>query len=234
MELEQRVCSKTPEPVEASHPALNCSPGLPGVVIGVTCTEPASKPGDIVQLKNSDTAFLVYLGKDSDGNVVLDDLYNKYSCSPQSFNLLFTGNAIFLNHTSTKVTRIDGSTVDDTPIHDPNTTIGPMHSGKSNYEEMISYLDSEENTNLPNLEMSSTPCIDKAVTSIKAKLPKNPNRDTIGRAIFAYVRSHVVYPGKKCISIQGMVIGTLKGGVGNCCDRARVNVELCRKLGVPA
>src|SRR5208337_2866355 len=39
--------SSTPLLVEANQPALNCKPGLPGVVMGVTPTAPAAiaKPG---------------------------------------------------------------------------------------------------------------------------------------------------------------------------------------------
>lgn len=78
------------------------------------------KPKDIVQLKNTDSAFLVYLGKNSNGNIILEDLYYQFECSPQAFDLLFTGNAILINHPATKITAINANSINDDPIHDEN------------------------------------------------------------------------------------------------------------------
>lgn len=199
------------------------------------------QPGDIVQLKNSDSAFLVYLGRDSDNRIILEDLYTRYYCSEQSFNLLFTGNAIFLNHRSSSVTGIDGSTINDNPIHDSSIHVGPMVSGESNNQKMINSFNSEESiTNSSNSQVtdlkqgSKTPYLDGAVNSIKATLPKKPTRENIGRAIFAYVRAHVSYPHPLYYDTKYGAEGTLKKGIGNCCDQARVNVALCKRFGIPA
>ena len=44
---------------------------------GVKKTRNKLKPGDIVQIKNSNTPFLLYLGKDADGNIHLENSYNE-------------------------------------------------------------------------------------------------------------------------------------------------------------
>jgi hypothetical protein len=54
--------------------------------------------GDIIHMKNTDYAFMVYMGRDNNSNILLEDIYNCYECSPETFNLLFTGKAILINH----------------------------------------------------------------------------------------------------------------------------------------
>lgn len=100
--------------------------------VASTITKDKLKVGDIVQLKNSDSAFLVYVGtNNSNGNILLEDINSRYECSPKSFDLLFTGNAILIDHTALDITPINGDNVNDNPIYDSNIHLGPSYIGNS-------------------------------------------------------------------------------------------------------
>lgn len=63
---------------------------------------------------------------DNNGNIVLEDLYNSYEYSPETFNLLFTGKAILINHQpkTRSITFLDNAT----DVTDKNID-GPQHIG---------------------------------------------------------------------------------------------------------
>ena len=76
------------------------------------------KEGDIVKLKNSQSAFLVYDGCNNDRIILKDALY-LYECDEKMFSMLFTGKAIvFHNPTVKNITQ--GNDITDDHIYDPN------------------------------------------------------------------------------------------------------------------
>lgn len=99
--------------------------------IAVNTTKDQLQRGDIVQIKNSDSAFLVYLGKDANGNILLENVHQQLQCNPTNFDLLFTGNAILINHQSSGLSSIKAAEIDDGIVHDETTQTSPMIVGAS-------------------------------------------------------------------------------------------------------
>jgi hypothetical protein len=85
--------------------------------VAVKTTKENLQPGDIVQIKGYDPAFRIYIGYDDEGNVILADMDDRYICTSQAFDSIFTGNAVCVKHQpTTNTTIIDGYTVNDQPL----------------------------------------------------------------------------------------------------------------------
>lgn len=181
---------------------------LPSVAVQTTVDQ--LQKGDILQIKNCDSAFLIYIGKKDNGNLILEDLDNSFECSQQSFNLLFTGNAIFVNHTSAKMAVIDGSNVNDNTIHDSSISIGPMQSGLSTSGNI--------KTDWANAWQRQD-FKDRAKSLVSGK---TNNYDKVN-AIFKYVRDSYNYDYH--YTTKWSVNTVVNSKAGNCCELARM--EYC-------
>jgi hypothetical protein len=171
------------------------------------------RSGDIVQMKNSDSTFLVYKGSNAQGSIVLEDLDAQYECSPQSFDHLFTGNAILINHSADSVTTINGAEINDNPIHDPTIEVGPMRSGLSTSGSV-----KEDWANAWQRQ-------DFKDRSRQLVAGKTTNKDKVN-AIFLYVRDaynyHMHYDTKWSVNT------VVNGKAGNCCELARMIYSLTK------
>lgn len=175
--------------------------------------------GDIVQTKNSDSAFLVYLGKNNNGNIMLEDLYSSFECSQQSFDLLFTGNAVLVNHTSQEITKINGDNINDNPIHDNTTKIGPMKTGFSANENAINSW--TKDTRLKNIAKSIGGTSGSQLSRTKAIWTWMHGSN---RHIFYHTHDNTKHT----------LDQTLNSGYGNCCEQSRIVVGLARAMGLSA
>ena len=85
--------------------------------VAVKTTKENLKAGDIVQIKGYDPAFRIYIGHDEEGNVILADMDDRYICTSEAFDSLFTGNTVCVKHQpTTNTTIINGYTVNDQPL----------------------------------------------------------------------------------------------------------------------
>lgn len=186
--------------------------------IAVQTTMDELKPGDIVQLKNSESAFLVYLGKNSDGNIILEDLYHQYESSPESFNMLFTGNAIFLKHKSANFNQINGDMVDDNPINDPNIHIAPMTTSVSTVQaKKYTWNNAKDD-----------PRIKQIAKDLKTSSSDYQNLKNIYDWMGVHIKYHFHYNTRDTLDY------TLNSGRANCCEQARIMVAISRAMGMTA
>jgi hypothetical protein len=186
--------------------------------VSVQITIDTLKSGDIVQLKNSESAFLVYLGKNSNGNIILEDLYHRYECSPESFNMLFTGNAIFLKHMFINPNLINRDIVDDNPINDPNIHTAPMATS-------FSVFQAKKNT-WNNAEYDLR--IKKIAKDLKTSSSDYQNLKNIYAWMGVHIKYHFHYNTRDSLDY------TLKNGKANCCEQARIMVAIARAMGMTA
>ena len=173
------------------------------------------KLGDIVQLKNSDSCFLVYLGKSSNGNIILEDVWHQFECSPESFDAIFTGNAIFINHTTQNMTTIDGNNINDNPIHDSTVQIGPIQSGLSRSGNLRA--DWKNAYLRPDFR-------NRALKLINGQNTKYNQC----KAIFLHVRDNYDY--NFHFGTQKSVDYVVNNRVGNCVELARVMMSLAESV----
>jgi hypothetical protein len=61
------------------------------VATAVYKTKNKLRPGDIVQMRNYESPFLLYLGRDSNGQIHLENLHGRFKISSQYFEKVFTG-----------------------------------------------------------------------------------------------------------------------------------------------
>ena len=184
--------------------------------------------GDIVQIKNSDYSFLVYCGEDADGNIILEDVYNRFKCSPQSFDLLFTGNAILIDHTVTKMTEINAALVTDATIHDPNIVIGPMVTGFSTYQSgKSSWANAQNNPRIKAIAKSLGGTSGTQSHRIKQVWNWMHGGDGIDR--------HIWYDNKNYHeNTKYSIDKVLDGHYANCCEQSRLVVAIARAMGLTA
>lgn len=179
----------------------------------VNTTKDHLQKGDIVQTKNSASTFLVYLGKDSNGHIILEDVHDQFECSPESFDLLFTGNTILLNHTASGLTVIDATGVNDNPTHDSKIQTAPMRVGMST----LAFTGSTWSTAYNRQDFR-----DRAKQLVNGK---NNNYDKVN-AIFKYVRDSYDY--QFYFGSTHGVDRVVKEKKRNCCELARMEYCLTR------
>lgn len=198
----------------------------------------ALRPGDIVQLKNSDSAFLVYMGESfTDKNkIILEDLYDQFECSVESFDLLFTGNAIIINHSTTRscnihakvpeLTTIDTRKINDNPIYGPNTRAGIILFGASSYRNAVNSWENAQND----------PRIKKIAAQLKTSKSDYQNLKNIYNWMDDNVKYHFHYNTRDTLTYTWAERNGKAGyhKYANCCEQARIMVAIARAMGINA
>ena len=187
--------------------------------VAVTTTKDNLKPGDIIQLENSDSAFLIYCGENSDGKILVEDLYYQFECTPETFDILFTGNAILINHETTLNTKdADANNIKDTPIYNNKKKIKAVKRDKSKVVNVLNTWN--------NLEK------DPRIVNLAAKL-KTSNSDYENlRNIFNWMRDNFDYD-VHFDTIHTFTV-TWDKKKGNCCEKSRIVVALSKAMGMDA
>jgi radical SAM protein with 4Fe4S-binding SPASM domain len=84
------------------------------------------RPGDIVRVKNFDSTFLVYLGRDSNGQMHLENMHQKFKWSPQYFEKFYTGKTIEIRYNSSNENTRESNII----IEDPSLNTDHVDGGK--------------------------------------------------------------------------------------------------------
>jgi Transglutaminase-like superfamily len=197
--------------------------------VAVQTTPDSLKPGDIIQSKNSDFAFLVYMGTNaSSGNIILEDLYHQFECTPEEFEVLFTGNAVLINHRNIQRSVLNTVNVNDSPIHDQNIHAELNLIGLSLTGTIIgTYAQSTFENN---------PIIKEAIKNMGGTTGTEDRR---ARAIFTWMHGgngpntgHIKYHSHR--NTEHTLEHTLNFARGNCCEQARIVVGFARAMGLTA
>lgn len=199
---------------------------------------PASdlKPGDIVHVKNSAYAFMIYKGyntvvKDHESDqIVMESLMDRYICSPDTFNQIFDGYAIKfpMNGKEIQYARThsaDGSKITDDAVYDPSLG-SPSHVGDALYVKYWNahQFDPDSSNNEPVKEFVNEYLLNETI---------KPGSDMDkAQWIFDWVQNHVVYNGSTVGSSKYSFEALTSTSGGNSCDHARFIYAFCKFAGL--
>ncbi|MDD3984933.1 MAG: transglutaminase-like domain-containing protein [Methanobacterium sp.] len=175
------------------------------VVKEVKKTRGKLKPGDMVQVKNSTNPFLLYLGKDKNGYIHLENSYNKFIYTKKIFDTIYTGKIIEITENTPNISSVEAKTVEKSA----NTIISI--SGQSNeYNWKNAYQDPRI------IELTEKVTEGKETSWDKCE------------AIFYYVQTN--YKWHDHDNTLCSLNDVLNNKTGNCCELSRLEVAMVKSL----
>jgi hypothetical protein len=170
------------------------------------------RPGDIVRVKNFDSTFLVYLGRDSNGEIHLENVHNKFKWTPQYFDKFYTGKTIEIkyNHSNEKIKE------SNIIIEDPNLNTKYSEDGT----RPLSDHDWENAENDPRII-----ALAESITEDKD--------DPIGKctAIFQYIQQN--YQWHQHDNTICSISEVLDNKTGNCCELSHLMIAMVKSVDIP-
>ena len=174
---------------------------------GVKKTRNKLEPGDIVQIKNCNTPFLLYLGKDADGNIYLENSYNDLKYAKKFFDSVYTGKAIEITENSSDLSSVQAKTVEKSL--NTNTTI-PKRSNQYDWDN--AYQDPRI------IELAESITEDKETSWDKCE------------AIFSYVQTN--YNWHDHDNTECSLNEVMNNKTGNCCELSRLEIAMVKSLDI--
>ena len=182
------------------------------VATAVYKTKNKLRPGDIIQMRNYEYTFLLYLGRDSYGEIYLENLQSRFKISPQYFEKFFTGKTIEVKYNSSNVDSKESNIL----VEDPDIDTSPVEHGKppqSDYDWNNAHND-------PRII-----ALTQSVTEDK----ETPREKCV--AIFEYVQKE--YNWHDHDDTRCSIGQVLEGKSGNCCELSRLVISMVRSLDIP-
>lgn len=182
------------------------------IASSVKKTKNKLRPGDIVRVKNFDSTFLVYLGRDSYGEIHLENVDKKFKLSPQYFDKLYTGKSLEIMYNSSNENIKESNIF----IEDPGLNTDPVEDG----ERPKSDHDWENADNDPRIiELAESITADQETPKDKCS------------AIFQYIqKNYQWHEHEDTICSIGEVLETR---TGNCCELSRLMISMVKSVDVP-
>jgi len=174
------------------------------VAKGVKKSRGKLKPGDIVEVKNSTNPFLLYLGKDKEGHIHLENSYNKFIYTKKIFDTIYTGKTIEITQ-NTPISSVEAKTV--VKAIDTTSSISGQPNGYS-----------WENA-----------CKDPRIIELTEKVTegKETSWDKC-EAIFYYVQRN--YKWHDHDNTLCSLNEVLNNKIGNCCELSRLEIAMVKSL----
>jgi hypothetical protein len=170
------------------------------------------RPGDIVRVKNFDSTFLVYLGRDSNGEMHLENIHQKFKWSPQYFEKIYTGKTIEIRYNSSNEKTKESNII----IEDPSLNNNLVEDGTRPQSDH-DWNNAENDPRIIALAESIT--MDKDTPQEKCT------------AIFQYIQQNYQWHDHDdTICSIGEVLETK---TGNCCEMSRLMNSMVKSLDIP-
>ena len=177
------------------------------VAKGVKKTRNKLKPGDIVQIKNSNNPFLLYMGKDDNGNIHLENSYNELTYTKKYFDAIYTGKTIEITENSSNIYSVQAKTVEKSLN---TTTTIPEQSNQYNWDN--AYQDPRI------IALAESITEDKETSWDKCE------------AIFYYVQKN--YKWHDHDNTECSLNEVLNNKTGNCCELSRLEIAMVKSLDI--
>ncbi|WP_048190326.1 transglutaminase family protein [Methanobacterium sp. SMA-27] len=174
---------------------------------GVKKTRNKLEPGDIVQIKNNKTPFLLYLGKDADGNIHLENSYNELTYTKKFFDSVYAGKAIELTENSSNISSVQAKTVEKSL-----NISTPVQEQQNQYNWDNAYQDPRI------IELAESITEDKETSWDKCQ------------AIFCYVQTN--YKWHDHDNTECSLNEVLNNKTGNCCELSRLEIAMVKSLDI--
>ena len=196
------------------------------------------KPGDIVHVKNSQYAFMIYRSNNTDlpdsaDSIILESQQGQFRCDPDLFNQLFDGYAVkfpknALERQLANNQHVDGSKINDIPYYDPSIVGGPVFIGNSQYVIYWNQhqFDPDSDNNVPVKDF-----VDYLLNDNGPPAVSDMNKS---QRIFDWVQSHVKYNGSTVGSTKYSLDALTSASGGNSCDQARLVYAMSKFAGLDA
>ena len=181
------------------------------VATAVYKTKNKLRPGDIVQMRNYESPFLLYLGRDSNGEIHLENLHRRFKISPQYFEKVFTGKTIEVFNSLNVDSKESNILIDD-----PDIVTSPLERGTPPQSD----YDWNNAQNDPRIIALARSITDDEET---------PREKCV--AIFKYVQKD--YEWHEHDDTRCSIGQVLDSKSGNCCELSRLVVSLVRSLDIP-
>jgi Transglutaminase-like superfamily len=163
--------------------------------------------GDIVQIKNSNTPFLLYLGKDSDGNIHLENSFNELTYAKKFFDSVYTGKTIEITENSSEISSVQAKTVEKSL--NTSTTILEQ---SNQYDWDNAYQDPKI------IELAESITKDKETSWDKCQV------------IFSYVQTN--YNWHDHDNTECSLNQVMNNKTGNCCELSRLEIAMVKSLDI--